>query len=356
MKNPSVEIMILHFNNINFIDNCLKSLLKLTYKNFKITVIDNGSTDDSVNFIRKKYPIVNLIENKKNYGFAGGYNRAIPLSKSDFILFLNNDVIVDKNFLTEMIKVAVSDNRIAVLQPKVLSLRDKKMFDHAGAAGGFIDLFGYPICRGRVFDTIEKDNGQYNDLIDVFWVCGVSMLIRRNVLKETGLFDEDFFLYAEEIDLSWRVNLLGYRLVYAPKSVIYHVGKGSSSKEPFKMLYLFHRNHLLILLKNYSTKNLIWITPIKMMLELITFFVSLSKLNFKKSLSKLNFMRAPAILLVFLWIITHPFLILNKHKEVQRMRKVDDEAIMRKMLKTSVALQYHLFRERTFDDYKNYLK
>ena len=194
MKEPSVEIIILHHNGFENIDNCLKSVLETDYANFKIVVVDNNSTDDSVGKIKSKFPSIPMIQNKENLGYAGGNNVALRLTKAKYSVLLNDDTIVEPAWLKEMAAAMEKDEKIATCQPKVLSLRNKNYFDNC-AAGCFTDVYGYPIYRGRVFDTIEKDKGQYNDKCEIFLSVGVCMIIRNSCLAESGMFDEDFHIY-----------------------------------------------------------------------------------------------------------------------------------------------------------------
>ncbi|MCD4693961.1 hypothetical protein K8R62_01235, partial [bacterium] len=208
------------------------------------------------------------------------------------------------------------------------------------------DIFGYPIYRGYIFDTVEEDKGQYDDDKEIFWGCGVALLIKRSIFDEIGFLDKDFCAYAEEIDLCWRINLKGYKIMFAHKPKLYHVGSGSWSKKPFKSKYLLHRNHILILFKNYSFKNLMWIIPIKFSLEIISMFNFLFKKNWNES---------AAVVLSLAWILTHPIFIYQKHKKTQEIRNIGDKNIMKKMLKTSVAIQYFLHKKKRFKDYIRYI-
>ncbi len=334
-----VSIIILQYNGIDLLDRCLKSLAKTKYSNYEIIVVDNKSIDNSVDFVKKNYPKVKLIENNKNYGFAEGNNIGIKHAKGDYIVFLNNDIEVNPEWLEELIKGIREDNVVAC-QPKVLSLKGKNKFEYAGAGGGFIDKYGYPICRGRVYDIIEEDNGQYDDGIDVFWVCGVCMCVKKDVFVTAGCFDKDFFVYGEEIDLCWRLNLLGYKLKYVPKSVIYHLGRGTAGKK-IKTWYWLHRNHSILLLKNYSLKNLIKILPIKVLLEIMAFFAFLFK----------DYKRSVGIFCGWSWILFHPFNILKRHNKIQKMRKISDEKIIKRMLKGSTAINYFIKRKKFFPEF-----
>lgn len=338
MKN-FVSIIILQYNGINLVDRCLKSLKKTRYKNYEIIIVDNKSTDNSVEFIKKNYPEIKLIENEKNYGFAEGNNIGAKYANGEYIVFLNNDVEVDPNWLGEIVNIMKREGVVAC-QPKVLSLRDKKKFEYAGAGGGFIDKYGYPICRGRVYDVIEEDRGQYDDEIEVFWVCGVCMFVRKDIFLNIGGFDKYFFVYGEETDLCWRLNLLGYKLKYAPRSVIYHLGRGTAGTK-IKTWYWLHRNHSILLLKNYSLRTIIKILPWKLILEIMAFTVFLFK-DYKRSLG---------ILLAWLWIISHPFNIIKRHNEIQKIRKVSDKEIVKKMLKGSVAIGHFIRGKKFFQEF-----
>jgi len=334
-----VSIIILQYNGTEMLDKCLKSLAKTKYKKYELIIVDNKSSDNSVEFIKKNYPKIRLIENKKNYGFAEGNNIGIKHAHGEFVVFINNDVEVDPNWLGELVKVMNSNNVVAC-QPKVLSLRDKNKFEYAGAGGGFIDKYGYSICRGRVYDVVEEDKGQYDDEIDVFWACGVALCIRKDIFVKSGMFDKDFFVYGEEVDLAWRLHLLGYKLKYAPKAIIYHLGRGTSG-EKIKTWYWLHRNHIILLLKNYSFLTLLEIMPVKMLLELLAFGGFLFK-DYKRSIG---------ILWGWLWVITHPFNIIKRHNKVQRIRKVSDKEIIKQMLNGSVALRHFIKCKKFFPEF-----
>ena len=215
-----------------------------------VVVADNGSTDDSVAFLKEHYPQVRLIALDKNYGFAEGYNRALQQVEADYYVLLNSDVECTPHWLEPVTAMMEADPRIAVAQPKLLMYDQRDTFEYAGGAGGFIDRYGYPFCRGRLFSTLEKDHGQYDDPCDIFWATGACMFVRASVWKELGGLDGDFFAHMEEIDFCWRVHLAGHRVRYCPQSVVYHVGGGTLPKSsPFKTELNF-RNNLSMLYKN----------------------------------------------------------------------------------------------------------
>ena len=216
----------------------------------EVVVADNGSTDNSVNMLKNEFPSVKTILLDKNYGFTGGYNRAIAQVDSKYVLLLNSDVEVTKGYLQPLLHTISSDDNIAAVMPKILSDRERNMFEYAGAAGGYLDPLGLPYCRGRVLSKIEEDKGQYNNEVEVFWATGAAMLIRKELYEELGGLDEDFFAHMEEIDLCWRAKNRGYKVFCNPKSTVYHLGGATlANGSPFK-LFLNFRNSLYMLYKN----------------------------------------------------------------------------------------------------------
>ncbi len=209
---PKVAIVILNWNGRKYLEQFLPSVITTSYSNYEIIIADNNSSDDSVSFIETNYPSLHVIRLSTNYGFAKGYNKALKQVQADYYVILNSDVEVHSDWIKPMVDLLESDQTIAACQPKVLSYRNKKLFEYAGAAGGWIDNFGYPFARGRVFDICEEDKGQYDDATDIFWVSGAAMFIRSDVFHEVKGFDEYFFAHQEEIDLCWRMQLAGYKL------------------------------------------------------------------------------------------------------------------------------------------------
>jgi GT2 family glycosyltransferase len=250
-KIPSVAIVILNWNGVDHLRGFLPSVLTSSYPNLQIIVGDNSSTDDSLTFVEGMYPSIRIIRNNENYGFTGGYNRVLAQVEADYYILLNSDVEVHPGWIEPVIQLMESDPLIAVAAPKILDFYKRDHFEHAGAAGGFIDSFGYPFCQGRMFYEIEKDNGQYNTSCEVFWASGAAMFIKKKCWDETGGFDNRFFAHMEEIDLCWRLKNRGYKIMYCADSYVYHLGGGTLNTEnPFKT-YLNFRNNLLLLKKNY---------------------------------------------------------------------------------------------------------
>ncbi|HKM94077.1 MAG TPA: glycosyltransferase family 2 protein [Prolixibacteraceae bacterium] len=250
-------IVILNWNGKQHLEKYIPHVIEFTnLEQNELYVADNGSTDNSLAFLRANYPQVKLIELDKNYGFAGGYNLALANIEADIFCILNSDVRVSKKWLNSPLKTFAKHSEVAAIQPKILSDRDSSRFEHAGAAGGFIDKYGYPFCRGRIMNAIEYDTGQYNSQSDILWASGACLFIRADMFKENGGFDADYFAHMEEIDLCWRLKNRGYRIVYCPKSKVYHYGGATLEYNNPQKLYLNFRNSLWTLYKNHSGKNL----------------------------------------------------------------------------------------------------
>ncbi len=251
-KKPRVAVVILNWNGIGYLRQFLPSVLASSWTNLDIIVGDNGSTDGSVEFLQANFPGVRVIQNDKNYGFTGGYNRVLEKIEADYLVLLNSDVEVPEGWIEPIIAQMESDDMIAAAAPKIKAYNDKGYFEHAGAAGGFIDIYGYPFCRGRMFYEIEADNGQYEQSDEVFWASGAALFVKAKYWHEAGGFDDRFFAHMEEIDLCWRLKNMGYKVMYCAQSEVYHVGGGTLNTEnPFKT-YLNFRNNLLLLKNNLS--------------------------------------------------------------------------------------------------------
>jgi len=271
-----VAVVILNWNGRSMLERFMPSVV--ANSSFaEVVVADNGSSDDSLAFMRQNYPQVRLVPLDKNYGFAEGYNRAMEQIEADYYVLLNSDVECTPRWIEPVVELMDSDESIAIAQPKLLMYDQKDTFEYAGGAGGFIDKYGYPFCRGRLFSTLEKDHGQYDDRCDVFWATGACMFVRASVWRELGGLDNDFFAHMEEIDFCWRTHLAGYRVCYCPQSVVYHVGGGTLPKSsPFKTELNF-RNNLSMLYKNLPDNRrgrvlafrmlLDWVAAIKFLME-----------------------------------------------------------------------------------------
>ena len=265
--NPSVAVVILNFNTKYFLEKFLKSVVNSTYSNFQIYVADNASTDDSVQFIKDQYPQIKLIVLEKNYGFTGGYNRALKQINSDYYILLNSDVEVKSDWIEPMVELAEKTPNIGAIQPKILDYKNPATFEYAGACGGYIDKYGFPFCRGRIFEYLEKDLNQYDDEKEIFWSSGASMFVKADLYHKLGGLDEDFFAHMEEIDFCWRLHHQGYKVMVCPKSVVYHVGGGTLQKSNPKKTYYNFRNGLILLIKNLPSNKLVPILFMRLLLD-----------------------------------------------------------------------------------------
>ncbi len=261
-----VAVVILNWNGKDFLAKFLPSVVQYSL-NAQIIVADNGSTDNSVDFIKTNFPTVNIIINDKNYGFAGGYNKALQQVSAKYYVLLNSDVEVTKNWINPIIKLMETDEKIAACQPKIKDYNNKEYFEYAGAAGGFIDKYGYPLCRGRIFDNLEKDHHQYNDVKEIFWASGACLFIKSELYHKIGGLDEYFFAHMEEIDLCWRLKNIGYKIMVCPQAEVFHVGGGTLNKLNPKKTFLNFRNSLLTLHKNLAKKERFKIILTRLLLD-----------------------------------------------------------------------------------------
>ncbi|MCW3128147.1 MAG: glycosyl transferase family 2 [Bacteroidetes bacterium] len=273
-----VSVVILGWNGKKYLEKFLPSVVNYTSRpEYEVVYADNLSSDDSIDYVAANFPTVRIIRNPSNRGFAGGYNDCLSQVKSKYYVLLNQDVEVTENWLDPLVAMAESDERIAAVQPKLLSYKEKDTFEYAGAAGGMMDWIGYAFCRGRIFDTMEKDTGQYDDSVDIFWASGASMFVRSDAYWRAGALDEAFFAHQEEIDLCWRMKNLGYRVVYQPLSTVYHVGGGSLPQGNPRKTFLNFRNNLMMLYKNLPFGEMIWKMPFRFVLDWVAAWYSLIK-------------------------------------------------------------------------------
>ncbi len=254
-----VAVVILGWNGKKYLEQFLPSVVKHTSaKLCEIIVADNCSNDNSVDFVRKNFSQIRIIQNARNGGFAGGYNEALKQVNAEYFVLLNQDIEVTENWVERVIAEIERDNLIVAAQPKLRAFHQREHFEYAGACGGYLDKYGYAFCRGRIFNTVEKDKGQYDDVTDVFWATGACLFIRSDVFWKMGGFDEDFFAHQEEIDLCWRIKNSGYRVICVPSSVVYHVGGGSLPQGNPRKSFLNYRNNLCMLFKNMRKGEVLW--------------------------------------------------------------------------------------------------
>ena len=262
-----IAVVILNWNGKKFLEELLPTLIQHTPSEVDIVVGDNASSDNSVEFLKQSYPQIQIIQNDKNYGFAEGYNKVLDKVYADYFVLLNSDVEVTDNWISPIINMMDADDNIAICQPKLLSYYQRDTFEYAGGAGGYIDKYGYPFCRGRLFTTLEKDNGQYNDVCEIFWATGAAMFVKAKVWKDLGGLDGDFFAHMEEIDFCWRAKNAGYKVYYCPQSVVYHIGGGTlPPSSPFKT-FLNFRNNFSLLFKNLQKRQLAYVFPIRILMD-----------------------------------------------------------------------------------------
>jgi hypothetical protein len=261
-----VAVVILNFNGEKLLRQFLPSVIQHSPQ-AEVIVADNGSTDESQSVLRTHFPTVRVIALEQNFGFCGGYNRALKSVDAEIVVLLNSDVEVTPGWLDGPLKLLQKDSSIAAVQPRILSYRDRHKFEYAGAAGGFIDTLGYPFCRGRLFDHLEEDRGQYNDERQIFWASGACLIIRSSVFHQFGGFDEDFFAHMEEIDLCWKINRSNQKVFYCGKSIVYHLGAGTLEYENPRKTFLNFRNGLIMIYKHLSPVELWYKLPFRILLD-----------------------------------------------------------------------------------------
>jgi GT2 family glycosyltransferase len=287
-----VAVIILNWNGKHFLEQFLPSVVAHSLnEQTEVWVADNGSTDGSIDFIKSNFPQVKRILFDKNYGFTGGYNRALQQIKATYYVLLNSDVEVTQNWIEPIISYMDANEKVAAAMPKLLAHDSRNQFEYAGAAGGFIDFLGFPFCRGRILSELEHDDGQYDQASEIFWATGACLFVRASIYHETGGLDEDFFAHMEEIDLCWRMKNRGYKIMYLPQSLVYHVGGGTLPNNNPRKLFLNYRNNLLLLYKNLPDNKLGAILFTRMILDgmsalmylmqgKVAFFLSVPKAHF----------------------------------------------------------------------------
>jgi hypothetical protein len=346
---PLVSICIIQYGSNDHLKKCIESIKNSSYSDsdMEIIIIDNNEHDNNL------FDISNMnlgnsqktyIKNRTNVGFAEGCNQGIRSAKGKYVFILNNDIEIERDCIRYLVDFAEAHPDVAVLQPKMLDYANRYTF-HSSAAGGFIDILGYPFARGRIFDIVEQDMGQYDDVVEIFWASGAALFAKKEILEESGFFDSDFFLYMEEIDLEWRIQLLGYKIVYIPTAKIYHIGCPHLGRENFYRMYYTHRNSIIMLIKNLSLGNLIIFLPLRIGLEIITLLFSLASLKIIRFFAVLN---------AFIYILIHLPSILHKRLKTQSMRKTKDVHLLSNAYYGSVALHYFFRKGININDLKKF--
>lgn len=334
-----VDVIIPHYKGREKLLNCLESLFRTEYDDFKVILVDNGCVDESCDEAKKLFPEIEILKLEKNLGFAGGCNAGVRSGSGEFAALLNDDTEVQPDWLRRLVDAMVADEKVAAAQPKMRWILDKSKFDYAGAAGGMMDIFGFPFCYGRMFETIETDEGQYDWVREIFWASGSATLYRRKLFLEAGGLDERFFAHQEEIDLNWRYQLMGWKIIAVPQAVVYHYAGATLPAAGFKKKYLNHRNSIMMLVKNYRLRTLFLLLPLRLALEGCAMALAVKQGDFKRIL---------AIIGAIGWNIYHlPILMLSKER-ANKLRRIGDREIMSRMYKGSVALQYYLFSKKNY--------
>lgn len=331
----TTAVVILNWNGRKMLERFLPSVTACTTGDATVIIADNGSTDDSLDFLRSHYPQLRIIQLDKNYGFAEGYNRALSQVEADFYVLLNDDVEVTPNWIDPVIAQMRQNTSTAICQPKLLMFDQRDTFEYAGGAGGFLDKYGYPFCRGRMFTSLEKDHGQYNDACPIFWASGAAMFVRAEVWKQLGGLDNDFFAHMEEIDFCWRAKNAGYQVEYCPQSVVYHVGGGTLPKSNPRKTYLNFRNNLALLYKNLPNNRLPWVLFCRIILDYVAAFKFLLERKPKEFSAVVEAHKA-----FYKWLPA----LKEKRKRLSQLKKVSG------LYPGRLLIDYYLLRKKKYSD------
>lgn len=343
MHSSTVAVVILNYNGEKLLGKFLPSVINYS-ANATIYVADNASNDDSLSYLKENYPDIKLIELKENYGFAKGYNVALKQIDADYFILLNSDVEVTPNWIEPIISLMEGDLTVAAAQPKILSYNAKNEFEYAGACGGFIDKYGYPFCRGRIFNSLEKDMGQYNDAIEIFWATGACMFIKTSLFHTLKGFDDFYFAHMEEIDLCWRINNTGYKILVVPQSTVYHVGGGTLDKLSPRKTFLNFRNSLISLTKN-NTKGFL-------------FFKILTRLTLDgvagiKFMVEGNALHSWAIVKAHFSFYFNLKNVLQQRRDIKKVKEY--KPCNNRIYQRSIVFDYYLSKKKRFSDLKRNL-
>ncbi|MDY0779896.1 glycosyltransferase family 2 protein [Tenacibaculum sp. IB213877] len=326
-------IVILNWNGKQLLEQFLPSIVEFSSDLADVYVADNASTDDSIAFVKANFPTVKIVVNEVNGGYAKGYNDALQHIEADIYCLINSDIEVTKNWLPPVLNIFKNNSNTAIVQPKLLDFNDKSKFEYAGAGGGFVDFLGYPYCRGRVFNHLETDNGQFNDVADIFWASGACFFIRSAVFHQLNGFDEDYFAHQEEIDLCWRAQNEGFHIKYVGESTVYHVGGATLQESNPQKTYLNFRNSLFTILKNVPRRYLIQIVVSRLILDGVAGMKFLIELRPVHTLSILK---------------AHASFYQNLRKFIGKRRKLQRKTNY--FIHKSVVWQYFILGRRKFEN------
>ena len=328
-----VSIIIPHYNGKDLLYNCIDSIYNnITIENFEIIVVDNASTDDSVKHIETSFPEVIIVKNKNNVGYSGGCNIGAGNANGKYLLFLNNDTEHSNQWIEKLVNFLDENPDVFSAQPKILNINNKEYFDYAGGAGGFIDHFCFPYVKGRIFNTLEKDTGQYDQQSKIFWSSGAAMIVRADIFNQLNGFDEIYFAYMEEIDLCWRAQALGYKIFSVPDSLIYHYGKQTIKANTIKSHYLNHRNSWILFFKNSYTFDYGTLIVKRLLLDWMALVYSVLTLDIRRFI---------AIILAELWLLLFTIKIIDT-------RKNNNVVHLDNIYNKSIAIDYFFKRKKYF--------
>lgn len=333
-----ISVVILNWNGSAMLQRFLPSVIRYS-EEAEIIVADNGSTDHSIDILREKFPSVRILPFRENYGFAEGYNRAIQQIETPYVLLLNDDVEVTPHWLQPLLAFMNHHPEVAACQPKILSETQRELFEYAGACGGFIDHLGYPYCRGRIFNHVEKDRGQYDQVCPIFWATGAALLVRTDVFRKEGGLDKRFFAHMEEIDFCWRLRSRNYGIYCIPQSTVYHVGGGTLPKSHPRKTFLNYRNNLLMLYKNLPEERLNSTLRIRYFLDLVAALKMLLSGQAKESMAIVKALRT-------FFKIRHDFD--RERKENLQKQQLKDIPEMRN---ESLLVAFYLKKKKKFEDW-----
>ena len=327
-----VAVIILNWNGRKYLQQFLPTLIQYSKDEAEIIVADNASSDDSIAFLKSAYPEMRIIRNPDNGGFAKGYNLALSQVEADYYILLNSDIEVTENWITPVIELMEHDDKIAACQPKIRSFHEPKKFEYAGAAGGFIDKYGYPFCRGRLFLSIEEDYGQYDDESEIFWATGACMFVKAKLFHRMGGLDEDFFAHMEEIDFCWRLKNNGFKIMYCPASTVFHIGGGTLPKTSGRKTYLNFRNNFFLLYKNLPDDRLFRVFAVRLLLDTIAAFKFLFQAGFKD-----------------FWAVTRAHMSFYRHLGITKQkRKALKHGSMQNVFGKNIVIEYYIMGKRKF--------
>lgn len=329
-----IAVVILNWNGKRFLEQFLPAVIQYSEPLAEVIIADNDSHDGSVEFLRDHFPQIRTIILDKNYGFAEGYNRAFRQIDADYYILLNSDIEVTPGWIRPVIDLMEKDTSVGACQPKLRSFYDRDMFEYAGAAGGFIDRYGYPFCRGRMFQVIEKDEGQYDQPEEIFWATGACMFVKSNVYWEAGGLDDDFFAHMEEIDFCWRLKNRGYKIMFCPDSIVYHIGGGTLPKNNSYKTYLNIRNNLMMLFKNLPSHRLWFVYFVRIILDLVASIKFLVDGGFKD---------------LFAVFRAHGHFLSHIGRHYKKRRQIPKQRISR-MYQGSIVFNHYLRRVKKFTD------